>query len=65
MKILIFTGFFIGLGIVSFLSGKIIDYIKLPSLLGMMILGMILGPSFFDIIPKNIIKISSDIKDFT
>lgn len=63
METLIFIGFFIGLGIMSFLSGKVIEYIKLPSLLGMMILGMVLGPSFLNIIPQSIIKIAPDIKD--
>lgn len=51
------------LGIGSNFAGKIFEKIKLPSLLGMILLGMILGPGIFNLIPEIIIKYSSFIKD--
>lgn len=53
----------VALGVLSNLGGKIIEKIKIPSLIGMMLVGMLLGPSFFNLIPKNIIRISPTIKD--
>ena len=43
--------------------GKGVEKIKLPSLLGMMIFGMLIGPSFINIIPKETLDLSSMIKD--
>ncbi len=36
--------------IASFFSGKLIKYIKLPSLIGFMLIGVILGPSLLDVL---------------
>ncbi|AYE35523.1 cation:proton antiporter domain-containing protein [Clostridium septicum] len=63
MTIIIIILSLIFIGILSSLSGQIIEKIKLPSLIGMMISGMILGPSFLNIIPKEVINISPAIKD--
>ena len=41
------------IGIVANYSGKIAEKIKLPSLIGMMIIGMFIGPSFLDLVPNK------------
>lgn len=51
------------IGIVANYSGKIAEKIKLPSLIGMMIIGMFIGPSFLDLVPNKIIEIAPTIKD--
>ena len=51
------------IGIIATYSGKIAEKFKLPSLIGMMIVGMILGPSFLDIVPSNTLEIAPTIKD--
>lgn len=59
---------FITLIIIGFVSnyvGKLFEKIKLPSLIGMMIFGMIVGPSFLDIISDDVLNISPTIKDIS
>lgn len=59
---------FITLIIIGFISnyvGKLFEKIKLPSLIGMMIFGMIVGPSFLDIISNDVLNISPTIKDIS
>lgn len=51
------------IGIVANYSGKIAEKIKLPSLIGMMIIGMFIGPSFLDLVPNKTIEIAPTIKD--
>lgn len=51
------------IGIAANYSGKLVELIKLPSLIGMILLGMFIGPSFLNIVPKIIIDISPYIKD--
>ena len=51
------------IGIVANYSGKIAEKIKLPSLIGMMIIGMFIGPSFLDLVPNKIIELAPTIKD--
>ncbi|MEG1311261.1 MAG: cation:proton antiporter [Romboutsia sp.] len=51
------------IGILSNCCGKLVEKIKLPSLIGMMIVGMIIGPSFLNIIPKETLNIAPTIKD--
>lgn len=53
----------IGIGIIAYFSGKIAELIKLPSLIGMIIAGMIIGPTFLNIIPEITLKIAPQIKD--
>ena len=51
------------IGIFSNLTGKLTEFIKLPSLIGMIFFGMIIGPSFLNIVPNITLKISPYIKD--
>lgn len=56
--------FFVIIGVFSSFFGNIVEkYTKLPSLIGMILFGMIIGPSFFNIVPKEILEISPIIKD--
>lgn len=52
-------------GFISNYVGKLFEKIKLPSLIGMMIFGMIVGPSFLDIISDDVLNISPTIKDIS
>lgn len=63
MKVLILMVSLVFIGLVSFYSGKFVEKIKLPALIGMMIAGMFIGPSFLNLIPKETIGISTVIKD--
>lgn len=51
------------IGIIANYSGKIAEKIKLPSLIGMMIVGMLIGPSFLDLVPSKTIEIAPFLKD--
>nr|WP_211101833.1 cation:proton antiporter [Turicibacter sanguinis] len=51
------------IGILANYSGKLVEYIKLPSLIGMMIFGMIIGPAFLNVVPQATLKIAPVIKD--
>ena len=51
------------IGILANYSGKLVEFIKLPSLIGMILLGMIVGPSFLNIVPQSTLNISPYIKD--
>ncbi len=51
------------IGVLSNYFGKVFEKFKLPSLIGMIIFGMIVGPSFLNFVPKGILDISSYIKD--
>lgn len=53
----------ISLGVFSFLFGKLAEYLKLPSLIGMIAGGMLLGPAFFNLIPKELMDMAPEIKD--
>ena len=44
-------------------SGKLIEYIKLPSLIGMMLIGMLIGPSFLNLVPDATLTIAPTLKD--
>ena len=44
-------------------SGKLIEIIKVPSLIGIILLGMFIGPSFLNIVPQETLDISPYIKD--
>ncbi|MGL5506893.1 MAG: cation:proton antiporter, partial [Paraclostridium sp.] len=52
------------IGFISNYSGKIAEFLKLPSLIGMMLFGMVIGPSIFNIVPEKVIEISPYLKDF-
>lgn len=51
------------IGIIANYSGVLAEKIKLPGLIGMMIIGMLIGPSFFNLVPKVTLDISSTLKD--
>ena len=51
------------IGILAHYSGKLIEYIKLPSLIGMMIIGMLIGPSFLNLVPDATLTIAPTLKD--
>jgi len=48
--------------ILGLLFNKLFDKIKLPGLLGMLILGIIIGPYGFNLISKGILNISADLR---
>ena len=51
------------IGILAHYSGKLIEYIKLPSLIGMMLIGMLIGPSFLNLVPDATLTIAPTLKD--
>ena len=51
------------IGVTAHLGGRLVEKIGLPSLIGMIMVGMLLGPHFLDVIPKLTISIAPDIKD--
>lgn len=50
-------------GIIANYSGKLVEKIKLPALIAMMIFGMFVGPSFLNLIPDSTLSIAPFIKD--
>jgi len=46
----------------ALLFGRFFDRLKLPALLGMLLIGILLGPYGFDLISQNILNISSDLR---
>ena len=51
------------IGLLANYSGKLVEFIKLPSFIGMILLGMFIGPSFLNLVPKSTLNISPYIKD--
>ena len=51
------------IGILANYSGKLVELIKLPALIGMILIGMFIGPSFLNLVPQSTLDISSYIKD--
>lgn len=51
------------IGLFANYSGKLVEFLKLPSLIGMILFGMIIGPSFLNIVPNQTLNISPYIKD--
>ena len=48
--------------IVGMIFAKIFDKLKLPRIIGMLITGIILGPQVLNLLDKNILNISSDLR---
>ena len=46
----------------ALLFGRFFDKLKLPALLGMLLIGILLGPHVFDLISQDILNISSDLR---
>ena len=63
IKFLIIIISLILIGILANYSGKLVELIKLPPLIGMILLGMFIGPSFLNITPQSTLDISPYIKD--
>lgn len=63
MSILIISISLIIIGVLAHYSGKLVELIKLPSLIGMMIIGMLIGPAFLNIVPQGTLDIAPTIKD--
>ena len=63
IKLLVIIVSLILIGILANYSGKLVELIKLPSLIGMILLGMFVGPSFLNLIPQSTLNISPYIKD--
>lgn len=63
IKFLIIIISLILIGILANYSGRLVEFIKLPSLIGMILLGMFIGPSFLNLVPPSTLDISSYIKD--
>lgn len=51
------------IGVLANYSGVVVEKLKLPSLIGMMLLGMFIGPSYLNLVPQETLEISSIIKD--
>ncbi|MBU5336257.1 cation:proton antiporter [Intestinibacter bartlettii] len=51
------------IGVLANFSGIIAEKFKLPSLIGMMLVGMFIGPSYLNLVPEGTLSISSTIKD--
>ena len=62
-KIIIIIASLLLIGILANYFGKLVELIKLPSLIGMIIIGMLIGPSFMNLVPKSVINIAPIIKD--
>lgn len=63
MNILIIIFSLIVIGLLTNYVGKLVEFIKLPSLIGMILLGMFIGPAFLNIVPEDTLNISTYIKD--
>lgn len=50
-------------GVIANYIGKLVEKIHLPALIGMMIFGMFVGPSFLNLIPDSTLSIAPIIKD--
>ncbi|HAX72461.1 MAG TPA: toxin PIN [Firmicutes bacterium] len=51
------------IGLIAHISGNLIEKIKIPSLMGMMIAGMIIGPYVLNIVPSVTLSLAPFIKD--
>jgi len=63
MDILIVLISLLIIGILAHYCGKLAEYLKLPSLIGMMVLGMVIGPAFLNLVPKTTLTIAPTLKD--
>lgn len=48
--------------LIGFLGGKLFEKIKLPPLIGMIIVGMLIGPNVLDIIDEKFLNISAELR---
>ncbi|HHU19207.1 MAG TPA: sodium:proton antiporter [Bacilli bacterium] len=50
--------------IVGFVAMKIVSYFRLPGLIGLLIVGVLLGPYVFDLLDQNLLLVSQDLRQF-
>lgn len=63
MTLIIIVVSLIIIGVLANYCGKLVEYIKLPSLIGMMLLGMFIGPAFLNLVPEVTLAIAPTLKD--
>lgn len=63
MTLIIIVVSLIIIGVLANYCGKLVEYIKLPSLIGMMLLGMFIGPAFLTLVPDVTLAIAPTLKD--
>ena len=63
MTLIIIVVSLIIIGVLANYCGKLVEYIKLPSLIGMMLLGMFIGPVFLNLVPDVTLAIAPTLKD--
>lgn len=63
MTLIIIVVSLIIIGVFANYCGKLVEYIKLPSLIGMMLLGMFIGPAFLNLVPDVTLAIAPTLKD--
>lgn len=63
MTLIIIVVSLIIIGVLANYCGKLVEYIKLPSLIGMMLLGMFIGPTFLNLVPDVTLAIAPTLKD--
>ena len=51
------------IGRLAYYCGRLVEYVKLPSLIGMMIFGMLIGPAFFNLVPEDTLTLAPTLKD--
>lgn len=51
------------IGVLANYCGKLVEYIKLPSLIGMMLVGMLIGPAFLNLVPEVTLSLAPTLKD--
>ena len=49
--------------LLGLVSAMILEKIKLPNIIGMLIVGIMLGPSMFNMLDESLLSISGDIKE--
>ena len=62
-KIILIILSLILIGFLAHFSGKLAEKLKLPSLIGMILIGMIIGPSFLNLVPKENLNIAPKLQD--
>lgn len=50
--------------IIGFIAAKLVSYIRLPGLIGMLVVGAVLGPYLFNILDANLLLVSQDLRHF-
>lgn len=63
MQYVIILLFLVVLAFYSNFFGKVFEKFKLPSLLGMMVAGLIIGPHVLNQVPESVLKIAPTLKD--